>query len=117
MKDYLFFRLQNEQQKWLQLVEDRTTKQKCTEIKPPKVSLSASEEVEKAHQDIYSKIAKLPGKLGVIECSVHTLNRMIMKAELKQKEVFGAFHSSEFQHFPDVTAPKSIIKGFITSAS
>ena len=78
-------------------------------IAVPKINLQASNELAKAHQEIYDKISRVPNQIGLMETSVNRLNRMIMSAEVKRKTTFGALHSAEFRRFPDVSQQKSLI--------
>ena len=94
-------------------VEDPTP---ATTTTVPKIDLRASNELAKAHQEIYDKISRVPKQIGLMETSVNRLNRMIMNAEVKRQTTFGALHSAQFRKFPDVAKPKSLIKAFLSSS-
>ena len=73
-------------------------------------SLSAYCDDDNRYPSVYSRIAEVPARIGVLENSMRCMERLIMAAERRKDSTFELLHSNEFGKFPHVSRPKCIIK-------
>ncbi|TMW58479.1 hypothetical protein Poli38472_010038 [Pythium oligandrum] len=117
--------LDGEEGQWTEMLESLETSQKTAEeedqtMEPERVEvkceLKVVQEVEKLQKNAITQVETSARRLGVIEDSMKTVDRLLLQAEMKKSKLFDAFHSSAFKGYNNIEDPKETLRALLKLA-